>query len=217
MNLSIKNLSVSRNGKPILSNISFDVAPSELVIIRGRNGAGKSTLLSAIMNLPGVEVTDGDVCLGDESLCSKKTHEIARAGIFLSHQEPPAIDGVSLGTIARAALESLCGISDVPAAQKRIRETLAELSLPDDFTQKTLHSTMSGGEKKRAELFLLVLIKPKFALLDELDSGLDAASCDLAKTAIANLRSQGTGFVVVTHSDGFAENLKATKIIEIKA
>ncbi len=215
MKLSIKNLSVSRNGKSILSNISFDVAPGELVIVRGRNGAGKSTLLSAIMNLPGVEITGGDVVLGDKSYTSNKTYEIARAGIFLSHQEPPAIDGVSLGTIARAGLESLCGVSDVPQAQKRIRETLAELSLPDDFTQKTLHSTMSGGEKKRAELFLLVLLKPKFALLDELDSGLDAASCKIAKTAIAKLRSSGTGFVVVTHSDAFAEGLKPSKIIEL--
>lgn len=216
MNLSIKNLSISRNGKSILSDVSFDVSPGELVIIRGRNGAGKSTLLSAIMNLPGVEVTNGDVLLGDRSYKSNKTHEIARAGIFLSHQEPPAIDGVSLGTIARAGLESLCGISDVPSAQRRIRETLAELSLPDDFTQKTLHSTMSGGEKKRAELFLLVLLKPKFALLDELDSGLDAASCEIAKTAIAKLRSSGTGFVVVTHSDAFAEGLNATKTVEIR-
>lgn len=215
MNLSIKKISVSRNNKQILSNISFDVAPGELVIVRGRNGAGKSTLLSAIMNLPGVEVIEGDVCLGDESYRFKKTHEIARAGIFLSHQEPPAIDGVTLGTIARAGLESLCSISDVPLAQRRIRETLAELSLPPDFTQKTLHSTMSGGEKKRAELFLLVLLKPKFALLDELDSGLDAVSCEIAKAAIAKLRSEGTGFVVVTHSDGFAEGLGPTKNIEL--
>ena len=167
------------------------------------------------MALPGVEITSGDFTIGDRSYLSNKTYEIARAGLFLAHQEPPAIDGVSLGVVARAALETMCGITEVPEAQQRIREILAELGLPEDFAHKTLHSSMSGGEKKRAELFQLVLLKPKFALLDEIDSGLDSASCSIAATAIAKLRSEGTGFIIVTHSDSFAEILNPTRVVEL--
>ncbi len=216
MNLVVDHCSVARAGKTILSDISFICAPGELIVIRGKNGAGKSSLFAAMMGLPGVEIVSGDFRIGDMSYRSKKTHEIARAGIFLAHQEPPAIDGVSLGVVARAALETMCGITDVPEAQHRIRETLIELGLPEDFAHKTLNLSMSGGEKKRAELFQLVLLQPKFALLDEIDSGLDAASCSIAASAIAKLRSEGTGFVVVTHSDAFAEVLNPTRVIELR-
>ena len=212
MNLVIDHLSIARAGKEILSEISFVCAPGELIVIRGKNGAGKSSLFSALMALPSVEIVSGDFSMNGESLISKKTYEIARSGLFLAHQEPPAIDGVSLGVVARAALETMCGVTEVPEAQHRIRETLAELSLPEDFAHKTLHSSMSGGEKKRAELFQLVLLRPKFALLDEIDSGLDSASCSIAAATIAKLRSEGTGFVVVTHSDAFAEILKPSGI-----
>ena len=215
MSLVIEHLSISRNGKEILSDVSFVCAPGELIVIRGKNGAGKSSLLSAMMGLLGVEITGGDFSMNGESLIGIKTFEIARSGIFLAHQEPPAIDGVSLGVVARAALETMCGVTEVPEAQHRIRETLAELGLPEDFAHKTLHASMSGGEKKRAELFQLVLLKPKFALLDEIDSGLDAASCSIAASVITKLRSEGTGFVVVTHSDAFTETLKATRTISV--
>ena len=215
MNLVVDHFFIARAGTTILSDISFVCAPGELIVIRGKNGAGKSSLLSAMMALPGVEIADGEFSMNGESLIGKKTFEIARLGIFLAHQEPPAIDGVSLGVVARTALETMCGITEVPEAQRRIRETLAELGLPEDFAHKTLHSSMSGGEKKRAELFQLVLLKPKFALLDEIDSGLDAASCAIAAAAIAKLRSEGTGFVVVTHSDAFAEALKPTMSIYV--
>lgn len=215
MSLVIDHFSIARAGKEILSDISFVCAPGELIVIRGKNGAGKSSLFSALMALPSVEIVSGDFSMNGESLISKKTYEIARSGLFLAHQEPPAIDGVSLGVVARAALETMCGVTEVPEAQHRIRETLAELSLPEDFAHKTLHSSMSGGEKKRAELFQLVLLRPKFALLDEIDSGLDAASCAIAASAIAKLRSEGTGFVVVTHSDAFADTLRPTKVVQV--
>jgi Fe-S cluster assembly ATP-binding protein len=215
MNLIVDHLSITRAGKDILSDISFVCAPGELIVIRGKNGAGKSSLFAGIMGLLGVEIVSGDFRIGDMSYRSKKTHEIARAGIFLAHQEPPAIDGVTLGVVARAALEMMCGVTEIPEAQRRIRETLIELGLPEDFAHKTLHASMSGGEKKRAELFQLVLVKPKFALLDEIDSGLDATSCLIAASAITKLRLEGTGFVVVTHSDAFAEALNPTRVIEL--
>lgn len=215
MSLELRNLSFSRSGAPILSNVSFSVAPGELVVIRGKNGVGKSSILAAMMGLEGIEVTAGDVVLDGESVLGAKTYERARKGMFLAHQEPPVIDGISLGFMCRAALEAMTGEVDVPSAQRKIREALTALNLSDDFATKTLHGDMSGGEKKRAELVQMLVLEPKYVLLDEIDSGLDAVSVSLAIEAIGRLRKMGTGFVVVTHSDVFAEVLNPTRIIQI--
>jgi Fe-S cluster assembly ATP-binding protein len=215
MSLEVKNLSFARSGAPILSGISFSVAQGELVVIRGKNGVGKSSVLAAMMGLEGIEVIRGDILIDDKSYLSYKTHERARAGIFLAHQEPPVIDGISLGFMCRAALEAMNGEADVPLVQKKIREALAVLNLPENFASKTLHGDMSGGEKKRAELVQMLVLEPKYALLDEIDSGLDAASVALAIRAIDDLRKMGTGFVVVTHSDAFVEALKPTQIVTL--
>lgn len=215
MMLEVQNLSIARDAREILSDVSFSVGAGDCVVIRGQNGVGKSTILSAIMGFEDVEVVKGDILLDGASLRNVAVHDRAKRGIFLAHQEPPAIDGITLAAMARMALEAIHGISDVPESQQRIREALALLNLPDDFAQKILHADMSGGEKKRAELFQLVLLHPRFALLDEIDSGLDAPSCSLAASVIAKLRSQGTGFIVVTHSDAFADALTPSRIINL--
>lgn len=213
MSLELQSLSFSRSGVPILSDVSFSVAPGELIVIRGKNGVGKSSVLAAMMGLEGIEVTSGDVMLTGASVLKMKTYERARKGMFLAHQEPPVIDGISLGFMCRAALESMTGEADVPLAQRKIREALAALNLPDDFATKTLHGDMSGGEKKRAELVQMLVLEPKYVLLDEIDSGLDAASVVLAIKAIDKLRKAGRGFVVVTHSDAFVEALNPTEVL----
>lgn len=213
MSLEVKNLSFSRSGAPILSDVSFSVASGDLIVIRGKNGVGKSSILAAMMGLEGIEVTGGDVILDGESVLGAKTYARARKGMLLAHQEPPVIDGISLGFMCRAALEAMNGVADVPLAQRKIREALAALNLPEDFATKTLHGDMSGGEKKRAELVQMLVLEPKHVLLDEIDSGLDAASVSLAIMAIERLRKAGTGFVVVTHSDAFVEALKPTEIL----
>ena len=215
MMLEVNNLSLARNAREILSNVSFTVGKGDCVVIRGQNGVGKSTVLSAIMGFEDVQIADGNILLDGEPLQGVAVHDRAKRGIFLAHQEPPAIDGITLSGMARMALEAIHGITDIPEAQHRIREALALLNLPDDFAQKILHADMSGGEKKRAELFQLVLLQPKYALLDELDSGLDAPSCALAASVIAKLRSQGTGFVVVTHSDAFADAIHPARILSL--
>ncbi len=215
MSLELKNLSLSRSGVKLIDGLSFIVNPGECIVIRGKNGVGKSSILSAIMGLSGVDVTGGDVELYKVSILDKKIFERARLGIFLAHQEPPIIDGVSLGFMVRTALSAMKGIDDVPGAQKRIRGAASMLNLADDFATKTLHGDMSGGEKKRAELLQMMVIEPKFVLLDEIDSGLDAASIAIATSVIARMRLAGTGFVVVTHSDSFAESINPTQIIEL--
>lgn len=215
MKLEVQNLSIARNSREILSDISFSVDSGECVVLRGKNGAGKSSLFAAMMGLDGVEVTNGDILADGTSILEKKTFERARLGIFLAHQEPPAIDGVSLSFMARAAMEAMCGVVDVPEAQARIRAASEALQLPEGFVHKALNADMSGGEKKRAEMFQLLVTQPKLALLDEIDSGVDAATQAILLKAIETLRSNGTGFVVVTHSDAFSELLRSTRVINL--
>jgi Fe-S cluster assembly ATP-binding protein len=215
MKLEVNNVSITRGGREILSNVSFSVDSGECVVLRGKNGAGKSSLFAAMMGLDGVEVTSGEILIDNTSHASHKTDELARMGIFLAHQEPPAIDGVSLSFMARAAMEAMCGIVDVPEAQARIRAAAEQLELPEGFVHKMLNADMSGGEKKRAEMFQLLVTRPKLALLDEIDSGVDAATQEILLKAIASLRLSGTSFVVVTHSDAFSQSLQTTKVIEI--
>lgn len=211
MKLEVKNLSIARNGREILSDVSFSVDSGECVVLRGKNGAGKSSLFAAMMGLDGVEVTGGDIFVDGASILKKKTFERARLGIFLAHQEPPAIDGVSLSFMARAAMEAMCGIVDAPEAQARIRAASEQLSLPEGFVHKTLNADMSGGEKKRAEMFQLLVTQPKLVLLDEIDSGVDAATQEILLKAIESLRSTGTAFVVVTHSDAFSKKMNVSR------
>lgn len=215
MRLEVNNLSLARDGREILSNVSFLVDAGACLVIRGKNGSGKSSLLAAMMGMNDVEVIAGDILLEHESILNKKTHERARAGIFLAHQEPPAIDGISLAFMARAGLEAMKGITDVPEAQRLIREAAAMIDVPESFTQKTLNLEMSGGEKKRAELFQLALFRPKVALLDEIDSGVDTATKELMIHVIAQLRLEGIAFVVVTHSNVFASALLPTRTITV--
>lgn len=215
MKLEVRNLSIARGGREVLSNVSFCVDAGELVVLRGKNGAGKSSLLAALMGMDGVEVKSGEILVDDRSYGSYKTYERARAGMFLAHQEPPAIDGISLGFMARASLEAMKGVAEVPEAQRLIREASARIDVSESFTQKMLNVEMSGGEKKRAELFQLALLRPKVALLDEIDSGVDTATKELMLRVIAQLRSEGTAFVVVTHGDEFAGALKSDRTIEI--
>lgn len=215
MKLEIQNLSIARADYQIFSDLSFSVDAGECVILRGKNGAGKSSLLAAIMGLEGIDVLSGEILFDHKSYRSYKTYELARAGIFLAHQEPPAIDGLSLSFMARAALEAMCGVTNVPEAQRRIREAAEALCLPEGFVQKELNSEMSGGEKKRAEVFQMLVVRPKIALLDEIDSGVDTPTQSIILRTIEQLRSSGTGCVVVTHSDAFVEALKPTKIITL--
>lgn len=215
MMFRIDHLTIARNGKNILSDISFAVDAGECVVVRGKNGAGKSSLFAAIMGLSDVQMVSGDIFLEDQSCKAEKTFERARAGMFLAHQEPPVLEGVSLSFMARASLEAICGIADVPQAQRRIREAAQAIGIVDDFLQKILHADMSGGEKKRAELFLLALLQPKVAFLDEIDSGVDVETREMMVHVISQLRSSGTAFVVITHTEAFAEALGPTAILAI--
>ncbi len=145
-----------------------------------------------------------------------KTHERARRGIFLAHQEPPAIAGVSVANVLRSASDALRTQPYTTAEFfDKLRTSLASLHLAPDFANRNLHEAMSGGEKKRVELLSLLVLEPKYAILDELDSGMDAEARALAITVIQQLREQGVGFLVISHNSDVVESLSPTRIISL--
>ncbi len=203
--LSIKNLSVSIQGKRILHSVSLDVGAGETHIIMGPNGSGKSTLLSTIMGDPRCTVTRGSVHLNGKSIASLSPTERARGGIFLAFQNPPAIPGLGFGSFLRQAV---CARVPEAAAResiadfaRRVRPLLPRTGLDESFFGRSLNEGFSGGEKKKAEIVQLLTLAPAIAFLDEIDSGLDVDGIRLCMKAVRDLqKKRGTALVLVTHN-----------------
>lgn len=204
--LEARNLSVCVDDKRILDNISLTIEPGEIHIIMGPNGSGKSTLLSAIMGLRNVRICDGNLLFQGQDIVNLPSNERAKLGIALAHQHPPEIKGVKLRDIAQAMAKKY-GCSDCTI--------LAKLLFVEGFMSRDLFVGFSGGEKKRTELFLLLIQSPKLALLDEPDSGVDIESIDIIARAIETLRSRGTGVILVTHHGVIAEKLSRINRVHI--
>lgn len=206
--------SLTRGGHEVARDVVFGVASGELVVLSGKNGAGKSSVLLAIMGHPSCDVV-GEIRLRGEMLVGMPTHERARKGLFLAHQESPTIAGVALGGVVRSAREAVHGKVSIPETQSDLRAALEEIGLDPAFAKRGLNEGFSGGEKKKAEMVQLLLLRPAVALLDEVDSGLDVRAREAVATIIERLRADGTSFVVVTHSVDFKERLKPTKVVTL--
>jgi Fe-S cluster assembly ATP-binding protein len=212
--LSVNNLSVRRGGKDVLHDVSLSVDAGELVALVGPNGVGKSTLAMTLLGHPSCQVMSGSMTLDGVDLTSLKTHERARHGLFLAHQEPPVIPGVSVANALRAASDAVRPTPYTTAEFfDHLRAALSRLGLSDDFAKRNLHEAFSGGEKKRSELLALLVISPKYAILDEIDSGMDAVAKALTKDVLAELRTNGTGFLVISHNEPFIEELQPTRTL----
>jgi len=194
----LKNLSVCVEGKRIVSDVSLSVDPGELHIIMGPNGSGKSTLLSAVMGLGYVNICGGKVLFNGVDVTGLPSYERARLGVALAHQHPPEIKGVKLRDVALAMVKKH-GCSDCLLLAKALRV--------EEFMNRDLFVGFSGGEKKRTELFLLMLQNPKLAMLDEPDSGVDIETIELLARSIEMLRARGTAVILVTHLGVVAEKL----------
>ncbi len=196
----IQDLHVSVEGKKVLNGVSLQVNRGEVHAIMGRNGTGKTTLAYTLMGHPKYEVLSGKILLDGEEITSLKPEERARKRFFLAFQYPVAIPGVSVASFLRASLKSVRG-EEIQPSQFRslIREELKVLGIPESFMTRSLNEGFSGGEKKRLETLQLRLLKPKMAVLDETDSGLDIDALRIVSENLQGYRSPDRGMLVITH------------------
>lgn len=203
--LEIKNLHVqveTNDGpKPILRGVNLTVGSNEVHAIMGPNGSGKSTLAYSIAGHPAYEVTEGEVLLDGENLLDMSVDERARAGLFLAMQYPVEVPGVSVANFLRTAKTAMDGqapkvrqwIGEVNAAMERLRMDPA-------FAQRDVNAGFSGGEKKRFEILQMELLRPRFAVLDETDSGLDVDALRIVSEGVNRLHDESdAGFLLITH------------------
>ncbi|MFJ7951229.1 Fe-S cluster assembly ATPase SufC [Lysinibacillus sp. NPDC096418] len=200
--LVIKDLHVEIDGKEILKGVNLTINTNEIHAIMGPNGTGKSTLASAIMGHPKYEVTSGSVELDGENVLEMEVDERAQAGLFLAMQYPSEIAGVTNADFLRSAINSRREEGDEISLMKFIREldkNMEFLEMDEDMAQRYLNEGFSGGEKKRNEILQLMMIKPKFAILDEIDSGLDIDALKVVSKGINAMRGEGFGCLMITH------------------
>jgi len=196
--LEIRDLQVSVGGTQILNGITLTINSGEVHAVMGPNGAGKSTLSAAIMGKPGYEVTGGSVKLDGQDVLAMPTWRRAVAGLHLVMQYPTEVPGVKLSEVLSEAL--VARHATIPNLNKTINEEAARISFDSELVNRAVNVDFSGGEKKRNETLQLAVLKPKIAILDELDSGLDIdALRDCAKRVEDATNETGMGALVITH------------------
>ena len=204
--LEIKNLHVNIEDKEILKGVDLTINKSEVHAIMGPNGTGKSTLAYALMGHPAYTITEGEVLLNGENILDMEADERSRKGIFLAFQYPVAIPGVTVANFLRTALNSRRkaanpedkGISIVEF-RKMLKEKMGLLKMDPSFAGRYLNDGFSGGEKKRAEILQMAILRPEIAILDETDSGLDIDALRIVSEGVNALRGPELGVLLITH------------------
>ncbi|MET8144262.1 Fe-S cluster assembly ATPase SufC [Sphaerisporangium sp. NPDC005288] len=199
--LEIRDLHVAVEDKEILRGVNLTVRAGETHALMGPNGSGKSTLAYAVAGHPKYTITSGTVTLDGEDVLSLTVDERARAGLFLAMQYPVEVPGVSVSNFLRSAVTSVRG--EAPKLRvftKELKQGMDALSIDPAFAQRNLNEGFSGGEKKRHEILQLELLKPKIAILDETDSGLDVDALRVVSEGINRFGASGeTGVLLITH------------------
>jgi Fe-S cluster assembly ATP-binding protein len=205
--------------KRLLNKISLQIQPGEIHVLMGPNGAGKSSLVKAIMGYPELKI-GGKISLNDVDISAQTPDIRSKAGLFISHQHPVEIPGVRLLEFLKTAYNEQREPKDrvdVWSFLTIFQNALKETGLPEDFTDRELNAGFSGGEKKKSELLQLIVLKPKYAVLDEIDSGLDVDSLKQVYSAVTKLAKENqTGFLIITHNPEVLNHIKPTKIHILK-
>jgi Fe-S cluster assembly ATP-binding protein len=212
MSLNIQDLRATlEDGTEILKGVTLDVPQGEVHAIMGPNGSGKSTLSKVIAGHDSYLVTGGTVTLDGEELFSMSIDERSRAGIFLAFQYPSEVPGVSNANFIRAALQARLPKGeeiDAVAYYKNLYVKMDLLEIERKFTARAVNEGFSGGEKKRNEILQLMMLEPKYAILDETDSGLDIDALKIVAHGVNAMRSPERGFLVITHYQRLLDYIK---------
>jgi Fe-S cluster assembly ATP-binding protein len=202
--LEIHNLHVSAEGKEILKGLDLEVDRGKIHALMGPNGSGKSTLANAIMGHPGLEVTEGEILFRGEDITEADPDERARAGLFMAFQYPVAIPGVTVSKYLRMAInarreergEDQIKLKDF---RRQTEEAMELMNIPKEFSSRYVNDGFSGGEKKRMEILQLAMLRPRVAVLDETDSGLDIDALRTVANGVSALAGPELGVLIITH------------------
>ena len=200
--LEVKDLHVTVEGKEILKGVNLKMSTGEIHAIMGPNCTGKSTLSSTIMGDPAYKITKGDILLNGKSIIDLPVDERARMGLFLAMQYPQEIPGVTNAEFVKSAINARRPKDDpIPLMDfiKRLDETLETLDMSEEMADRYLNEGFSGGEKKRNEIMQMMMIRPEFAILDEIDSGLDIDALKVVSRGVNQMRGDNFGSLIITH------------------
>jgi len=215
--LEIRNLhaQVAETGMPILRGVNLTIKQGEIHAMMGPNGSGKSTLANVIAGNPEYAVTDGDILLDGENILDMAADERSRAGLFLAFQYPVTIPGVTLANFLRHAINARLKAEDpeskgiaIPKFVRLLREKMNMLGIDNSFAGRYLNEGFSGGEKKRAEVLQMATLEPKFAVLDETDSGLDIDALRIVAEGVEKLTGPQMGSLIITHYQRMLNHVK---------
>lgn len=227
--LEIRNLHAAVEGNEILKGVNLTLRSGEIHALMGPNGSGKSTLAYVIAGHPHYEVTEGDILLDGESILEMEADERCRAGIFLAFQYPVAVPGVSVANFLRTAVSNVRGYTSQAQDENRagvigsnlmpmrefrreLNEKMKEYNVDPSFARRYLNDGFSGGEKKRTEVLQMAMLEPKFAILDESDSGLDIDALRIVADGINKLATANRGFLLITHYQRILNYVKPTYV-----
>lgn len=199
--LEIKNLHVAVEGKEILKGVDLTIKEGELHALMGSNGSGKSTLAMTLMGHPLYKITQGKILFRGQDISEMKSNERAKLGIFLSMQNPVEIEGVRFGNFLYQSAKSLERVYDKNVLQfrKELKEQAGLMGMPESVLDRNLNLGFSGGEKKKSEMLQMKTLKPQFAIIDEVDSGLDIDSLKMIAQQIEEMRDRKFSGLLVTH------------------
>lgn len=211
---SIRDIHVKIEGKEVVKGVSLDIKRGEKHVIMGPNGSGKSSLANALAGHPNYEITSGEAFLDGQDLLKMDATDRSLAGLFLSFQYPLAIPGVTVANFLRSAIKARSNGDDsrLRNFRKELMEKFKLLEMNKVFATRYVNDGFSGGEKKRLEILQMAMLKPKLAILDETDSGLDIDALKIVANGINKSSSSENGVLLVTHYQRILNYIKADKI-----
>lgn len=212
MFLEISNLRAEIDGKQILNRLNLKVQVGEIHVIMGANGAGKSSLASALLGHPKFKITSGSINFNQLNITHSQTEQRARAGIFLAMQNPQAISGINVDELIRISQNALGLAMPIDEFYRKLHRYMQMLELDESYEDREFNVGFSGGEKKKLEMLQLLMLNPKLAILDEIDSGLDVDAVRTVAKAINEYHSDQNSLIIITHNLNLIERLPVTEV-----